>query len=146
MTSTNAEPHRSYSSLVSAQTSAWLSWIPEFPRVQQTLAAAALITGELAACFCSAHPSSLLPPYPVPSMCYLFSWILPPAEAGWPWVPPHCRRSPGPLVHSSPPAPEAALASNHHLCFKTRAVYRQGWMVQKQTEEGSDSILGHKSP
>lgn len=33
-------------------------------------------------------PQLLLPPHPVPSMCYLFSWILPPMGAGWQWVPP----------------------------------------------------------
>lgn len=144
--STTVEPHRSYSSLVTAQTSAWLSWTPEFPRVQPTLAAAALIAGELAACFCSALPSSLLPPYPVPSTSYLFSWILPPVGAGWPRVPPRCCWSPGSPAHSSPPAPELPWPATTAFCFKTSAVSRQSWMVHKQTEEGSDSILGHKSP
>lgn len=137
MTSTNVEPHWSSSSLVAAQTSAWLSWIPEFPWAQQSVAAAALIAGELAACFCPALPSSLLPPYPVPSMCYLFSWILPLLGAAWQWAPLHCPWSPGSLVHSSPPAGGCPCQQLQPL------LQNQSWMVQK---EGSDSILDYKCP
>ena len=80
-TSTNAEPRRSYSSLVPAQPSARPSRRAELPRVPPTLAAAALIAAELAACFCWALPSPLLPPHPVPSTCYLLSRALPSAAA-----------------------------------------------------------------
>lgn len=67
--STNTEPHRGYSSLVAAQTSACLSRMAEFPRGQQTLCCSSPYRWKTAACSCLALPSSLLPLYPVPSMC-----------------------------------------------------------------------------
>lgn len=72
------------------------SWIPELPWVQQTLAAAALITAALAACSCLALPSScshliLFPACVIYSAGYSHPW----EQAGSgsrhaslvPWVP-----------------------------------------------------------
>lgn len=83
--STNTEPHRSYSSLVAAQTSACLSRMPEFPGGQQTLTAAALIAGELLPVPAqpSPAPCSHLILFPA---CVIYSAGDSHPEAGWHWA------------------------------------------------------------
>lgn len=131
MTSTNAEPHRSYSSLVTAQTSACLSWIPEFPWVQQTLAATALIARELAACFLLGAPQLRAPTLSC-SQHGLFIQLDTPTHGS--------RRAMGPTVlllvpwvpgTEFPTRPGGWPGQQPPSLFQN-----QSWMVQKQTKEG----------
>lgn len=110
---TNTEPHRSYSSLVAAQTSACLSRMPEFPGGQQTLTGAALIAGELLPVPAqpSPAPCSHLILFPA---CVIYSAGDSHPEGGWHWA------APGPAVPGTQlplPWPGATVLVSHPELF-----------------------------
>lgn len=96
----------------------------DFPRHQTSSRPAALITVIRSRPPARSPPSSLLPPYPVPSTGCLCSWILPRRN----------RLTVGPQWHPAPstnpfPCSTACPGHNHCLYMKPRAVHLRSWMA-----------------